>query len=305
MDIIKTVIPSAGLGTRFLPFTKAIPKEMLPVLNKPALQCIVEEALASDIHNFLIVTGRGKEAIAEHFDPSLSLEVMLKERDKSNLLTALDRIARLGHFTYIRQSEALGLGHAVLMAQHSIGKEYFGIMLPDDIIVAKQPGLGQLIRVARQEKATVIAVQEVPTEQLSSYGVIGIKKQITPNLFQISHIIEKPHLKDAPSNLAVVGRYVISHKIFASLENVSSSAFGELQLSDGINHLIHQSERVFAYKIQGTRYDLGTPLGFIKATIGCALQDPEYGPQVRKFLGELSQENPLLYNPAKQTEYSL
>ncbi len=305
MDIVKTVIPAAGLGTRFLPFTKSIPKEMLPLLNKPAIQCIVEEGLASDIHNFIMVTGRGKETVADHFDPSIGLEVLLKERDKANLLTALDRIARLGHFTYIRQSEALGLGHAILMAQPSLGKEYFGIMSPDDLIVSKTPALSQLIRVARQEKATVIAVQEVPTSEVSTHDIIGIKKQITPNLFQISHITENPHLKDAPSNLALIGRYVISHKIFASLEEVSTSTLGELSLSEGINHLIHQSERVFAYKIQGTRYNLSTPLGFIKATLGLALQDPEYGPHIKTFIKHINEENPLLFTAAKQTEYGL
>lgn len=305
MEITKAIIPAAGLGSRFLPFTKAVPKEMLPLLNKPAIQYVVEEGLASSIANYLVVMGRGKDAIADHFDAFLGLEAMLKERDKEELLAGIDRIIRQAHFTYIRQQEPLGLGHAVLMAKHAIGKEYFGIFLPDDIIISKQPALAQLIRVARQEKASVIAVQEVPADCVSNYGVIAIKKQITPNLFQVSHLVEKPQPKNAPSNLAVIGRYVLSHKIFASLDELSSYAHEELQLTDAIAHMIHNNERVFAYKIQGIRYDIGTPLGWIKGVIGTALQDPAYAAHIQKFLAEVQTPDSFLYNPAKTVEHSL
>lgn len=283
MDITKVIVPAAGLGTRFLPYTKAVPKEMLPVGNRPAIHLIAEEALAASLTNFLIITGKGKEAITDYFDSSPYLEQLLKENNKSDLLKSVDRIARAAHMTYIRQPEPMGLGHAVFMARHAIGKEYCAIMLPDDIIFSKQPGIGQLMRIARQEKTSVIAVQEVPMEEISNYGVIAVKKQITPNLFQVSHLVEKPNQKDAPSNLAIVGRYVLSHKIFPALEQVSSYATNELQLTDAISCMLHNNERVFAYKIQGTRHDLGTPLGWLKANIQYGMQNPETAQQLRNW----------------------
>jgi UTP--glucose-1-phosphate uridylyltransferase len=299
MDITKVIIPAAGLGTRFLPFTKAIPKEMLPLLDKPAIQHIVEEGLASDIKQFLMITGRGKEAISNHFDLAPELEHFLQERNKQSYLTGLDRIIRQAEFAYIRQSEPLGLGHAVWLARHYIGKEYFGIFLPDDIIVGKQPGLAQLIRIARQEKASVIAVQEVPLECASSYGMVAIKKQITPNLFQVSHLVEKPDRKNAPSNLAIIGRYVLSHKIFQALDETNPHAGGELQLTDGITQMMKLNEKVFAYKVQGTRYDIGTPIGWLKATMGLALQHPEYTTHMRKYIDEFHTMQSGLYDNSK------
>ncbi len=305
MDIIKAVIPAAGLGTRFLPFTKAVPKEMLPLLNKPAIQYIIEEGLASEISTFLLVTCKGKEAIANHFDPNLELETFLKERGKMDLLNNLKKIERSAHFCYIRQSEPQGLGHAVLMAQHMIGKEYFGVFLPDDIIMSKTPAFQQLAKIARQEKASVIAVQEVPMEQVSSYGMIGIKKQITPNLFQVSHLVEKPDQKDSPSNLAVIGRYILSHKIFTALESIDTDKKGELQLTDAISQMMYNNEKVFAYKIQGIRYDIGNPLGWIKATIGCALQDPQSAQIIQEFLNDKQALESFIYNPTKIMEHTL
>jgi UTP--glucose-1-phosphate uridylyltransferase len=303
MDICKAIIPAAGLGTRFLPFTKAVPKEMLPLLNKPAIQYIIEEGLKSEIKNFTVITSKDKQALAHHFDPSPELELLLKERNKSTLLDELDAIIRTAHFTYVRQPEPLGLGHAVWMARHTIGKEYFGIFLPDDIIVSPTPALAQLIRIARQEKASVIAVQEVPSECVSSYGVIGIKKQITPKLFQVSHLVEKPQAKDAPSNLAVIGRYVLSHKIFNALEEVTPYAIGELQLTDAISHMIKNNEKVFAYKVQGIRYDIGTPIGWLKATMGMALQDPAYAVHLKKFLTDLDSPQSFMFEPSKSIEH--
>lgn len=304
MEISKLIIPAAGFGTRFLPLSKTIPKEMLPLLNKPAIQYIIEEALQSELSSFFIITNKNKTVISNHFDSDLDFKSFLKEKEEINLLQSTNKISRQGNFTYINQSEPLGLGHAIFMAHHSIHKEYFAIALPDDIIFHKQPALAQLIRVARQEKASVIAVQEVPTENISSYGVIAIKKQITPNLFQLSHVIEKPQAKDAPSSLAIIGRYILSHKIFASLEHLSNYTTEDIQLTDAISHMIQQNERVFAYKIQGTRYDIGTPLGWLKAIIGSSIQDPYYGPHIKRFISELNTPDSLLYNPTKIIEHT-
>lgn len=305
MDVLKAIIPAAGLATRFLPCTKAVPKEMLPLLNKPAIQYIVEEGLASEVSQFLVVTSRDKQAIENHFDTNLALKDLLKELDKESLLAGVEKIIRSAHFSYIRQPEPLGLGHAIMMARHSIGKEYFGVMLPDDIIVGSQPGLDQLIKVARQEKASVIAIQEVPDDCVSSYGVIAIKKQVTPNLFQVSNLVEKPLQKDAPSNLAVVGRYVLSYKLFKALDDIGTYAVGELQLTDAISQMMKNNEKVFAYKIQGTRYDVGTPLGWVKCIIGLALQHPQYGPHVKQFLAGLDSTDSFIYNKNKNITHTL
>jgi UTP--glucose-1-phosphate uridylyltransferase len=306
MEITKAVIPAAGLGTRFLPFTKAVPKEMLPLLNKPAIQYIIEEGIDSDINNFIMVTSREKQAISNHFDHNVELELLLKERGKNASLSTLERIARDVTFSYVRQSEPRGLGHAVWIARHNIhDKEYFGICLPDDIIISKNPALGQLIKIARQEKASVIAIQEVPMDECNSYGIIGIKKQITPNLFQVSHLIEKPDQKDAPSNLAIVGRYVLSHKIFSALEELEADEDDELQLTDAINQMLHNNEKVFACKLAGIRYDIGNPIGWLKANIGCALQDPQYAPHINKLLEDRELLDTFLYSPKKISEQLL
>ncbi len=299
MEITKVVIPAGGTGERFLPFSKSLPREMLPLLNKPAIQFIAEEALQSEISTMVMVTAKGKDSIIEHFDRTEG------QAAKDGALAGIERLVRSAHFTYIRQSEPLGLGHALWLARHCINKEHFALALPDDIIISRQPGLSQLMRVARQEKASVIAVQEVPAECISSYGIVGIRKTITPNLFQLSTVVEKPQPKDAPSSLAIVGRYVLSSKIFSSLEELISYGHHELSLTDALCHMMQNNERVFAYKIQGTRYDLGTPVGWIKAVIGSALSDPELGPQVRKFLADLNTPESFLYNPAKIIEHSL
>lgn len=299
MEILKAIIPAGGLGTRFFPFTKAIPKEMIPLLNKPAIQYIVEEGIASDIRNFIIVTSRDKHAISNHFDTNVAVEMLLKERNKQDLLVSLERLIRMATFTYVRQTEPRGLGHAIWTARHTIGKEYFGIFLPDEIIISKDPGLDQLIKIARQERASVIGVQEVSMDMVSSYGIIGIKKQITPNLFQVSHLIEKPDQKNAPSNLAIIGRYVLSHKIFPALESIETDDHEELQLTDAIGCMLHNNEKVFAYKIHGMRYDIGNPLGWVKAIIGCALQDPHYAPSISTFLEDKELLEHYRYNPAK------
>lgn len=299
-DITKVIIPAAGYGTRFLPYTKSIPKEMLPILEKPAIQYILEEALASEIKNYTIITNRDKRSIEDYFDTHPALEDFLKEQNKEVLLESIHKILKNSEFTYVRQQEASGLGHAVWLARHGIQpKEFFGVMLPDDIITSKQPALAQLMRIARQEKASVIAVQEVPLEYISSYGVIGIKKQITTNLFQIQSVVEKPAKNTAPSNLAIIGRYVLTQKIFNSLDQVKNYTIEELQLTDGLAHLLQNNEKMFAYKVQGVRYDVGTPIGWIKTIISMALQDPHYQGPINRYLSELGTVNSPLYNQSK------
>ncbi len=302
MDILKTVIPAAGLGTRFLPFTKAVPKEMLPVLNKPAIQYAVEESVHADIKNILMIINKNKHALANHFDSDLELELILKERGELDLLSSLKKINKDTFFSYIRQPEPMGLGHAVWLARHNIGKEYFCVQLPDEIIISKVSALAQLIKIARQEKATIVGVQEVPSELTSQYGIIAVKKQITPNLFQVSHVVEKPDQKEAPSNLAIIGRYVLSHKIFAALESIETDHKGELQLTDAITQMMFNNEKVFAYKVQGIRYDIGNPIGWLKALIGCALQDPQYQPHIRKFLEDKELMDSFMYQPVNIVE---
>lgn len=295
MDTIKAIVPAAGLGTRFLPFTKSLPKEMLPLLNKPAFQWIIEEGIASDVSLFACIINKDKHSLVNHFD-SVTSDMLSSNKELHTRLAEIEKIIRTAEFAYIRQSEPLGLGHAVWLARHLIGKEYVAIMLPDDLIInQQQPALAQLLRIARQERASVIAVQEVPLASVSSYGIIDVRKQINPSLFQVGSIIEKPSQKDTPSQLAVVGRYVLSHKIFSSLTQISSYASTELQLTDGICHMIrNQNEKVFAYKVQGARYDIGTPLGWIKAVIATSLQDPEYGREIHAFMQHLATYEPSL-----------
>ena len=303
MEISKVVVPAAGVGTRFLPYTKTIPREMLPLLDKPAIHYVVEEAFNAAIRQFIVITNKEKRPVIDYFDETLSTT----SHEQEFLLSEIQNICKASDFCYVRQPEALGLGHAVWSARHLIQpKEYFGITLPDDIILAKNnPAIGQIMRVARQEKASVIAVQEVPAESLSSYGVIEIKKQITPNLLQISSIVEKPESKDAPSSLAVVGRYVLSQKIFPALDETMPYSIDKIDLSSAITTMIKNGEKVFAYKIQGLRYDIGEPVGFVKAIIGIALQNPAYAPHIKRFLRDLSSTDPLLFNVHKNIEQSV
>lgn len=302
MEIIKAIIPAAGLGTRFMPCTKAIPKEMLPLLNKPALHYVIDEGMQSGIYNFFVITNKRSHDMANYFDHNLELDLLLKDRDKLNALADIERIATLANFTYIRQAEPRGLGHAIWRARHSINKEYFGVCLPDDIIVSKTPALDQLMRIARQEKASVIAVQEISPDKSSQYGIINVKKQFTPQLFQVGGLVEKPAEKDAPSNLAIVGRYILSHKLFPALEEIETDFKGELQLTEGISQMMRNGEKVFAYKIQGTRYDIGTPVGWLKANISFALQDPRYSAEIRGFLKDVEQIEQFMVKPAKELE---
>lgn len=305
MEISKLVIPTASPGVKFLPFTKSISKEMLPLLNKPLIQYLAEEALQSEINNLFIITGNGKNSIIDYFDASTQDEASLDQREQNELLSNVHKIIRLAQFNYIKQHENLGIGHEILLAKNSIHKEYFAIANPDDIIMSKPTALAQLTRIARQEKASIVAVQEIPTELVSTQSIVAIKKQITPNLFQLSHIVDKPQAKDAPSSLALVGRYILSYKIFNSLEYLSTYASEELTLNEAVSHMMQQNERVFAFKIQGTRYDVSNPLSWIKSIISSSLHDQHYGPHIQKFISELQKNDPFLYNPAKTVESNM
>lgn len=290
MSVTKAIIPAAGVGTRFLPATKAIPKEMIPLVDKPSIQYVAEEGIKSGIKSFVIVTGKGKEPIVDHFSLDSEFMSMLESRNKKDFLGNLTKLSQLACFLSVRQDEPLGLGHAVWTARHVIGKEYVAVMLPDDIIMSSDPGLGQLIKIATQERCSVVAVQEVPKSQVSRYGVIDVKKQFSPNLFQVRDLIEKPPPEKAPSALAIVGRYVLSPNIFDALEQTSAGAVGEIQLTDAIQRLVLSGEKVFAYKIKGERYDVGTPLGLLRASVVLALRNPKYSQAMLEFLSGLDRE---------------
>jgi UTP--glucose-1-phosphate uridylyltransferase len=248
--IVKAIIPAGGLGTRFLPATKIIPKEMLPVIDKPAIQYIVEEGIRSNIKTFIIVTGKNKSVIEDHFDLYTELDTYLTARKKEDLTDGINKIVNAANFMYLRQKEPMGLGHAIWSARHIVGKEQIAIFLPDDIIISPTPCMAQLMQIAVQEKCNVVAVQEVPIETVHHYGVIGIRKQFSPNLFQIRELVEKPKPVDVPSNLAIVGRYVLSHNIFNCLEEMKIGVGGEVQLTDAIQNLLFSGEKVFATKFK-------------------------------------------------------
>lgn len=289
MDITKVIIPAAGLGTRFLPFTKAVSKEMLPLLAKPAIQYIVQEALQSGMHDIIIVLNKERDALMHHFDPCVELDEFLSLRARSHLIDDLNQIISASNFIYIRQSEPRGLGHAVCRA-HNIIKpdEFFGVILPDDFIVYNIPGLQQLVAIAKKHSASIVAVKEVPRDVISSYGVIAVESQVSDDLLGVKGLVEKPAIVDAPSNLAIVGRYVLSGHIFASLEKINPTGTQEIQLTDGIAEMIRQGHRVLAYKIKGDRYDIGTPIGWFQAMVAFGLTDPILGPQLKEFLHNIT-----------------
>jgi len=287
MKINKAVIPAAGLGTRFLPYTKAVPKEMLPLLEKPSIQLIIEEGLASNITDFVIIANDDKPALMNHLSHQPKLEAELAARGKSSLLDGINEVIDAAHCTFVPQPQALGLGHAVLMAKEAIGDEYFGIFLPDEIMIGNNPALAQLIAVAQKYNASVIGVLEVPHEKVSSYGIIAIKEQLEDGIFAIEALVEKPAIDQAPSNFALAGRYILSPRIFAALENTSPGAGNEIQLTDGITEMMRNGERVIAYLMQTSRYDVGNPLGWIQANIDLAFQHPTLGPIVKEYCTKL------------------
>lgn len=287
----KAVFPAAGLGTRFLPATKAQPKEMLPLVDKPLIQYGVEEAIQSGIQNILIVTGRGKTAIEDHFDVSFELEHMLESRGKVEVLEAVRGVSDMIDVAYIRQKEALGLGHAVLRARDLVGPEPFAVVLSDDVIDAKTPCLRQLLDVYQYFGASVVALMEVPEEAVSAYGIVDAEavdyEGARDRLFRIRNMVEKPARGQAPSRLAIIGRYVLTPEIFPALEAVEPGAGGEIQLTDGLKHLL-RSRPIYGLRFEGKRYDAGDKLGFLKATVEFALRRPDLGAAFREYLKSLN-----------------
>lgn len=269
MKIRKAVIPAAGMGTRFLPATKAQPKEMLPLVDKPAIQYIVEEAVASGIEDILIVTGRFKRAIEDHFDRSLELEMHLQEHEKHGVLEVVQQISNLANIHYIRQPELRGLGHAISMARSYVGNEPFAVLLGDDIIQSEVPALTQLLQVYDKYETSVVGVQEVPTENVSSYGIMS-GNSFDGIQYEVNDLVEKPTQEDAPSNLAIVGRYIIQPSIFSILADTAPGKLGEIQITDALRTQM-LLEGLHACKISGLRFDIGDKLGYIKATLGLAL----------------------------------
>jgi UTP--glucose-1-phosphate uridylyltransferase len=282
----KAVFPAAGLGTRFLPATKSQPKEMLPLVDKPIIQYGVEETLASGVENIIIVTGRGKSAIEDHFDVSFELETLLESRGKTQELELVRRVSDLIHVSYIRQKEALGLGHAVLVTKELVADEPFAVVLADDLILSERPCLRQLLDVYEKTGRSVLAVMEVPEEAISAYGVIAAEPVDGDRLYRVRDMVEKPPRDSAPSNLAIIGRYVLTPAIFDALAGTKPGRLGELQLTDGIRRLL-DSEPVYACRFEGSRYDAGDKLGFLKATVELGLRNPELGDAFRAYLRSL------------------
>ena len=288
-QVCKAVFPAAGLGTRFLPATKAQPKEMMPLVDKPIIQYGVEEALASGCDQIIIVTGRGKSAIEDHFDVSYELEKMLEERGKTDLLAIVRQISDMIHIAYVRQKEALGLGHAVLMARKLVGDEPFAVILADDIIDAEVPCLKQMIEIYNETGCSVLATQVIEGQAISSYGVLDAKPvpgKWNGRLFEVQNLVEKPKVEDAPSNLAIIGRYILTPAVFEMLEGTSRGAGGEIQLTDGLKQLL-KKEKIYGYTFKGKRHDTGDKLGFLKATVEFALKRDDLGRDFREYLKTL------------------
>ena len=287
MKVRNAVFPAAGLGTRFLPAPTAQPKEMLPLVDKPIIQYGVEEAMASGCDQILIITGRGKQAIEDHFDVSYELERMLEDRKKLDLLKIVRSISDMIHVAYVRQKEALGLGHAVLMARELVGNEPFAVLLADDVIDAKVPCLKQMVEVFDEKQCSVLATQVIEGKMISSYGVLDVKpvedSRFADRLFEIKNMVEKPKPEDAPSNLAIIGRYILTPAIFDCLANTPTGAGGELHLTDGMRLLL-QKEKMYAYVYEGRRHDAGDKLGFLKATVELALKREDLGIPFREYL---------------------
>ena len=278
----KAVFPAAGLGTRFLPATKAQPKEMLPLVDKPIIQYGVEEAVAAGVDNIILVTGRGKNAIEDHFDVSVELETFLEARGKKELLDEVRKISNLINFAYVRQGEPLGLGHAVLVTKALVGDEPFAVILGDDVIDASPPALRQMIDVFNEVQGPVLAIEQVPKDDVSSYGIIDAE-EIRPGVYRIRDLVEKPPRNEAPSDLAIIGRYILTPDIFPALEATVTDRTGEIQLTNGLRHLL-KSRPIFGCRIDGVRHDTGNKLGFLKAVVYFALRRPDLGENFRKYL---------------------
>lgn len=282
MNIRKAIIPAAGLGTRFLPATKAQPKEMLPIVDKPTIQYIVEEAVCSGIEDIIIVTGRNKRSIEDHFDKSIELELELEKKGKEDLLEIARSVSEIANIHYIRQKEPRGLGHAILMAKNFIGNEPFAVLLGDDIIVSQKPCLHQMIEVFSEYKTSILGVQEVPNEDVYKYGIVK-GTHIENGLYKVKDMVEKPPINKAPSNVAILGRYIITPTIFKYLETQEEGAGGEIQLTDALRRLASE-EAIYAYNFIGKRYDVGNKMGFLQATIEFALRRGELREEFMEYL---------------------
>lgn len=282
----KAVFPAAGLGTRFLPATKSSPKEMLPLVDKPLIQYVVEEAVASEIETIIIVTGRGKATMEDHFDVSFELEHVLEERGKTELLKQMRAISEMARVSYVRQPEALGLGHAVLQAKDLVGDEPFAVMLSDDIIDAEVPALQQLLDVYEKYDAPVIGTMEVEGEAISRFGALAVD-EVERGVYRVKDMVEKPPLADAPSNLAIIGRYVLTPDIFEEIERTTPGAIGEIQITDAMRSLL-QRRPFYAVKFDGVRHDAGDKLGFLIATVEFALKRPDLANEFKEYLRSLN-----------------
>src|SRR5438874_8699578 len=288
----KAVFPAAGLGTRFLPATKAQPKEMLPLVDKPIIQYGVEEALSSGVDNIILVTGRGKNAIEDHFDVSVELETFLEARGKTDLLKEIRKISNLMNFSYVRQGAPLGLGHAVLVTRTMVGPEPFAVILGDDVIDANPPALRQMIDVFEELDGPVLAIEEVPRENVSAYGIIDAD-EVRPGVYRIRDMVEKPPQAEAPSNLAIIGRYILTPDIFPELQETAKEKdrTGEIQLTNGLRRLL-KKRPIYGCKIDGVRHDTGNKLGFLQAVVYFALRRPDLAEPFRDYLRSLGLDAP-------------
>lgn len=288
MKVKKAIIPAAGLGTRFLPATKAQPKEMLPIVDKPTIQYIIEEAVASGIEQILIITGRNKRAIEDHFDKSVELEKELESHGKEELLTMVKEISNMADIYYIRQKEPKGLGHAISCARTFVGNEPFAVMLGDDVVDSEVPCLKQLIQCYDEYKTTILGVQKVPHDEVNKYGIVK-GMNIEDRVYKVKDLIEKPKIQEAPSDIAILGRYIITPQIFDILDNTVPGKGGEIQLTDALKSLIGQ-EAMYAYNFHGRRYDVGDRMGFLEATVEYALKRDDIKVQFAKYLSKLKND---------------
>ena len=286
MKIRKAVIPVAGLGTRFLPATKTVAKELLPIVDIPSIQYVVQEAVEAGIQEIIFVTGRGKDAIEDHFDEAPELEQILADRGQKEMVEMLRRIAEMTEVVSVRQKKPLGLGHAVLCARDLVGDEPFAVMLADDLIDAETPCIRQLVDIFTETQESVIALLEVPLEDVHQYGVIK-GRELKSGLYQVDATVEKPAAKDAPSRMAIIGRYVLRPEIFTILQNLPAGRGGEIQLTDGLSRLVHE-RKIFGCEFQGDRYDIGDKFGFVRATIAYALKRPDLKDKVAEYLKMLN-----------------
>lgn len=285
MTVKKAIIPAAGLGTRFLPATKSQPKEMLPIVDKPTLQYIIEEAIESGIEEILIITGRNKKSIEDHFDKSVELELELEQKGKKEMLEMVRDISNMVNIHYIRQKEPKGLGHAIHCAKSFIGNEPFAVLLGDDIVDAEVPCLKQLINTYDEYKTTILGVQEVAKEDTDKYGILDVK-HIEDRVYKVKDMVEKPSVESAPSNIAILGRYIINPSIFEILENQEPGKGGEIQLTDALKTLSTQ-EAIYAYNFEGRRYDVGDKFGFLEATIDFALKRDELREDLLNYMKDI------------------